>query len=117
MLGEPPELSTRNRSHCRHRSGPSATEPASSTAAVSTKPPSLRHSPRSRNHTGPRQGAILVNAATTHGLPRVNPSTVHSASSQNTLPDTIAGEQNSSIATTIGVESGLTSQKIVTAEA
>ncbi len=58
-----------------------------------------------------------MNAATHHGLPRVKPATVHSASSQKMLPERISGVQNSHIPIARGSGSGRTSQAIERAAA
>ena len=58
-----------------------------------------------------------MNAATHHGLPRVKPATVHRASSQKTLPETISGVQNSHIPIARGSGSGRTSQAMERAAA
>ena len=51
-----------------------------------------------------------MNAATHHGLPRENPTTVITASSQKMLPERISGRQNSHRPMASGVGRGRPSQ-------
>ena len=70
------------------RLGLMSTETVSSASAVPTNVASARHSPRARNHTGPRHGRTLVNAATHHGAPRAKPDDGH----HRQQPEHVAGQ-------------------------